>query len=118
MKKKDLGKKGEEIAKKYLIKSGYKIIERNFRTKYGEIDLICEKDNSIIFIEVRTKSNLDFVSPEESISSKKIDHIKNSSLDYLSKNKKKYKDIKFEFIGILISSENDYKINHIKDIIF
>jgi putative endonuclease len=118
MKKKDLGKKGEEIAEKYLIKSGYKIIERNFRTKYGEIDLICEKDSSIIFIEVRTKSNLEFVSPEESISSKKIDHIKNSSLDYLSKNKKKYKDIKFEFIGILISSKNDYKLNHLKDIIF
>ncbi|MGB9749656.1 MAG: YraN family protein [Caldisericia bacterium] len=118
MNKKDLGKKGEELAKNYLIKSGYKIIEKNFRSKYGEIDLICEKDNSIIFIEVRTKSNLEFSLPEETITSKKIEHLKKTSLDYLSKSNKKFKDIKFEFIGIVFLSNNDYKINHIKDIIF
>lgn len=118
MDKRVLGKKGEEIASKYLIKSGYKVIEKNYRTKYGEIDLICEKEDSIIFIEVRTKTNLDYILPEESITSKKIEHLKKSSLEYLSNSNRKYKNIKFEFIGILFLNKENYKLNHIKDIIF
>jgi putative endonuclease len=118
MDKKVLGKKGEEIAGKYLIKSGYKIIEKNYRTKYGEIDLICEKDDAIIFIEVRTKTNSDYILPEESITSKKIEHLKKSSLEFLSNSKGKYKNIKFEFIGILFLTDENYKLNHLRDIIF
>lgn len=117
MNKKDFGEKGEGIAKNYLIKSGYKIIEKNFRTNFGEIDLICEKDSSIIFIEVRTKRESDFLLPEESITKRKIKHIKLASLEYLSRLKKVYKEIKFEFIGILFKNDNEYEINHIKDFI-
>lgn len=118
MNKKKLGKMGEEIASEYLKKLGYKIVTKNFRTRYGEIDLICEKNDSIIFVEVRTKSNLNLLSPEESITSKKIDRLKKSSLEYLSLNEKKYKNIKFEFIGILFYSDKNYKLSHIKNFIF
>lgn len=118
MNKKELGKRGEEIASEYLKKLGYKIITKNFKTKYGEIDLIFEKNDSIIFVEVRTKSNLNILSPEESLTSKKFDRLKKSSLEYLSLNGKKYKNIKFEFIGILYYSDENYKLNHLKDIIF
>lgn len=52
--KQKIGKLGEEIAKKYLIKHGYKILEENYTKKYGEIDLISQKDNKIHFIEVKS----------------------------------------------------------------
>ena len=66
------GKLGEEIARKYLEKNGYKIIERNFKTKYAEIDLISQKDKEIILIEVRTKIGEMFGTPEESLTRRKL----------------------------------------------
>lgn len=63
---------GEEIAKKYLEKNGYKIIARNFKTKYAEIDLVARHKNELIFVEVRTKVGENFGTPEESLDKRKL----------------------------------------------
>lgn len=118
MNKKDKGKIGEEIAEKYLKGNGYKIIEKNFRTRFGEIDIICEKNLNLIFIEVRTKRESSFILPEESLTKKKIEKLKKVALEFISSQCKKYKEIKFEFIGIEFYSKESYKINHIKDFIY
>lgn len=118
MNKKELGKIGEELAIKYLKNLNYKILTKNYRTKNGEIDIICEKENSLIFVEVRTILKIDFIDPLETLTKRKIDKIKNCSFEYMSKMTKKYSFIKYEFIGITYRSSNDYEINHIKDIIF
>ena len=73
--KSETGKLGEEIAKKYLELKGYKIIDRNYKTKFGEIDLVCKKGKRLIIIEVRTKKGLDFGTPEESLNRKKLKKI-------------------------------------------
>lgn len=117
MNKKDFGKLGEDIAVNYLKNKGYKIIEKNFRTRFGEIDIICEKDNSIIFIEVRTKRNSSLLSPEESITKRKIENYKKLALEYLINSKRKYKNIKFDFLGIEYKSEKDFKLNYIENFI-
>ena len=117
MNKKILGKLGEEVAINYLKNRGYKIITRNFRTRHGEIDVICEKDKSLIFIEVRTKWDLSSILPEESITKKKIERYKKLALEYLMNLEKKYKDIKFEFIGIEFKNEVEFQINHIENFI-
>lgn len=65
------GKLGEEMALKYLECKGYKIIQRNFRTGRGEIDIIAEKNESLIFVEVRTKVGERFGAPEETIDRRK-----------------------------------------------
>ena len=118
MNKLNKGKLGEEIAEEFLKENGYKIIKKNFRTKSGEIDLICEKNGILIFVEVRTKGKNLFMLPEESITKKKIDKIKKTSLEYLASKEKKYKEIKFEFIGIEFLSNGNYIIKHIKDFIY
>lgn len=66
------GKIGEKIAKDYLEKKGYKIIEQNFKTKYSEIDLVAKKNNELIFVEVRTKRGEFFGTPEDSLNKKKL----------------------------------------------
>lgn len=66
------GKLGEEIAKEFLEKKGYKIIEQNYKTKYGEIDLVCQKGKELIAVEVRTKVGDLYGTPEESLTKKKI----------------------------------------------
>ena len=66
------GKIGEEVAKKYLEKKGYKIIEQNYKTKYAEIDLVAKKRNEMVFVEVRTKKGEDFGTPEDTINRRKL----------------------------------------------
>jgi putative endonuclease len=66
------GKIGENVARKYLQKNRYKIIEQNYKTKYAEIDLVAKKKNEMIFVEVRTKKGESFGAPEETINKKKL----------------------------------------------
>lgn len=80
------GSAGEMIAKKYLEKKGYKIIEQNYKTKYGEIDLIGRKGKEFVIIEVRTKTGEDFGTPEESLTKKKIKKVWLNALAYAGKN--------------------------------
>ncbi len=60
-----LGKLGEDIAEKFYRKRGYKVLDRNFRTKRGEIDLIVEKNNQVIFVEVKTRTGERYGEPRE-----------------------------------------------------
>lgn len=80
-----IGRIGENFARKYLENKGFKIIAQNYRTKYGEIDLIGECKNELVFIEVRTKTKDKFGDPEETFNFKKINKIKKNALVYVSK---------------------------------
>jgi putative endonuclease len=66
-----LGERGEALAWNYLRKQGYEIIEKNFRTCFGEIDVVARKQGTIVFVEVKTRSNHRFGLPEEAIDWKK-----------------------------------------------
>jgi putative endonuclease len=67
-----LGKFGEDKAAVYLQKHGYRIVARNFKARYGEIDIICTKDNTLIFVEVKTRIGDRFGAPEESVTPRKL----------------------------------------------
>src|SRR5688572_28255294 len=62
-----LGDRGEMIAAGYLSRNGYKILEKNYRCKLGELDIICQKDGRIFFLEVKTRTTNQFGRPEESV---------------------------------------------------
>ena len=79
------GKIGEEIAKKYLEKKGYKILEQNYKTKYGEIDTIARQGKELVIVEVRTKIGENFGTPEESLNKKKIRKLWLNALAYAAK---------------------------------
>ena len=115
--KKELGKKGELIAEKFLIKNGYKIVCKNFYTPKGEIDIIAEKNNEIIFIEVKTRTSLKFGTPAMAINYIKKKHIKLSAKIFLYLNQDiKYSSIRFDVIEVFVK-DNRYMINHIKNAI-
>ncbi|HZK43798.1 MAG TPA: YraN family protein [Syntrophomonadaceae bacterium] len=110
--KRKLGIKGEDMATEYLKKKGYKIITRNFYTRYGEIDIICEKAGALVFVEVKTRRSTTYGTPEEAMTARKIEHFKKAALIYLDKEKRFFKELQFDFIGILIQA-GDIEINHI-----
>ena len=82
MDRQEVGKLGEKAAQKYLKKRGYRIRETGFRCRHGEIDIIAQQKDCLVFVEVRTKSNLDFGSPEESITQGKKEKLIASALTY------------------------------------
>lgn len=108
---------GEKKAKEYLESRGYKIIGQNYRTKYSEIDLIAKKNSTLVFIEVRTKRNENFVSPEESINQKKLKKIFWNAEKYIGLNK--YKGLsRIDAICIILDSNNKVKkLRHYKSIL-
>ncbi|NLT95106.1 MAG: YraN family protein [Clostridia bacterium] len=84
---KGLGQKGEDLAVKELVSRGYKILERNFRCKIGEIDIIAQEKDTLVFIEVRSKSGSEYGLPQETVMSKKKKTIRKVAEFYLMKNK-------------------------------
>jgi len=71
MNRQEVGKLGEKAARKFLKKRGYRIRETGFRCRRGEIDIIAQQKDYLVFVEVRTRSSLDFGTPEESITAAK-----------------------------------------------
>ena len=82
MERKKTGILGERLAQDFLKKKGYLILETNYRCPEGEIDIIARRHNNLVFVEVRTKSNLEFGSPEESITSVKKHHLERAVYRY------------------------------------
>lgn len=84
-----IGDSGEELAARHLIKNGYKIIDRNFRNRYGEIDIIAKEDNTLVFIEVKKKNSIKFGLPAEMVTNKKISKIIKVAENYRLENNQK-----------------------------
>jgi putative endonuclease len=82
MKRRETGLTGERVACDFLEKNGYHIIETNYRCPGGEIDIIARQENTLVFIEVRTKKSLQFGSPEESITPVKMERLRNVAAHY------------------------------------
>ena len=76
MMRRNTGIKGEKLAQDFLKKRGYRIIETNYRSPEGEIDIVAKQKDYLVFIEVRTKKSLEFGSPEESITPTKMERLK------------------------------------------
>ena len=82
MKRKETGILGERLAKDFLKKRGYHIIETNYRCPEGEIDIIARHEDYLVFIEVRTKKSLEFGTPEESITPAKKERMRAAAFHY------------------------------------
>ena len=82
MKRRDVGILGEKLAKDFLKKKGYRITETNYRCPEGEIDIVAKHDDYLVFIEVRTKTSLEFGHPEESITPAKKERMKATAAYY------------------------------------
>jgi len=108
-----LGKKGEEIAKHFLLKKGYKIRHLNWRYKKTEIDIIAEKNNLLVVVEVKTRTNDYFENPKEAVTIKKQRNIVNTTEAYIEKFNVDL-ETRFDVISITFENGNE-KIEHIVD---
>ena len=110
------GNIGEALARKFLENHGYKIVETNYRTKIGEIDIIAKEKDVIIFVEVKFRASLKYGSPKEAINFSKINNIKKVATQYLKQNNiYDLAKVRFDCIEI-VGDLQDFEIEHIKNI--
>ena len=109
----EIGKIGEELACKYLEDNGYKIVERNFEAKQGEIDIIALDKQEIVFIEVKTRTGINYGEASEAITRYKKRHLLNSIKYYLYKRNLENEFIRIDVAEVYVKGEN-IKINYIK----
>ncbi len=113
---KDIGSYGEDLAYKYLLNLNHKILEKNYRSKLGEIDIISSFNNMIIFTEVKSRYTNSYGSPMESVTYYKQRQIIKLSSYYILINKFNNYNIRYDVIEILFNKLNqNFTINHIKD---
>lgn len=106
---KRVGAVGEDIAMNFLKNKGFKIIARNFSTRYGEIDLIAQKENKLHFIEVKTRTSDNKGKPYEAINKRKVFHLKSAIQIYLLKNKNKDCKLSLDAISIWLGQGDSIK---------
>jgi len=110
----DLGNEGEELAVLHLIKHGYAIITRNYTYLKGEIDIIARKENTLVIVEVKTRSTPDFGDPQEFLKpaqrKRLVDTAHKFTEDYGNDNI----EVRFDFIGVIINRAGT-RIEHLED---
>ena len=94
------GKHGEKIAANYLKKNGYKIVDRNYHCKFGEIDIIALEGNILTFIEIKTWSSREYIPPEFAVIKHKHSKIKRRAAHYLGKHGIENRDCRFDIVAI------------------
>ncbi len=109
-----LGKKGEDFTENYLRKNGYIVIKRNFSNRFGEIDIIAENEDYIVFVEVKTRSADAMVKGSEAVNNAKITRIRNFAADFLNKFET-YKPPRFDVAEVTYDDFDDtFTINYME----
>lgn len=103
MDRNQIGCFGEGMAAEYLSMAGYQIVEKNFRCKLGEIDLIGRKENTLVFCEVKTRSGDMYGRPCEAVNNRKKDHIRKVALYYMNTHDCGNSDFRFDVMEIYLS---------------
>lgn len=113
---KTLGALGEEAALAHLIREGYRLLERNYRCRLGEVDIIAEDGETIAFIEVKTRSSLLFGVPQEAVNSRKQSKIRKIAQYFLLSHGLEGRTVRFDVITALYSRTDGFVIEHLKGV--
>lgn len=111
-----IGKFGEDEAVKYLIEKGYKILDRNFYCKRGEIDIVALDKEEIVFIEIKSRVSLKYGLPSEAVTKYKLKHIYKTAEHYLYARNLQNENCRIDVIEVYIKN-NKIIINHLKQVV-
>jgi len=111
----DKGRYGEELAAQYLTRHGYRIIQQNFRATCGEVDIVAQDKNTLVFVEVKTRTGTGFGSPSEAVTHRKRQQISKTALVYLSQQRLLNEPARFDVVAILLRKDAEPYIELIKN---
>jgi putative endonuclease len=108
------GEFGEKAAVDYLLRKSFRILAKNYRLRFGEIDIIAKKGKTLIFCEVKTRESSRFGEPFEAVTEAKRERLKKLAEGYLLAEKPDFEEIRFDVISIFIDKEKSIFVNHLE----
>lgn len=111
-----LGNKGEDIAAAYLQQQGHSLLERNFRTRYGEVDIVTCHDGTVVFVEVRTRRTGTYGTPEESVTARKGQRLMLAAQQYLQDNGLEQAHWRIDLVSVRMEGGAP-KVTHLMDVV-
>ena len=105
-KRQTLGRRGEELACSFLVKKGYRILARNYRTRSGEIDIIARDGAVLVFVEVKTRNSERFGHPFEAVTFHKQQQMIKVAREYICYNASPEQEARFDVVGIVCGADN------------
>lgn len=100
------GRHGENLACRFLKSNGYKIIEKNFRTRFGEIDIVAEEKGVVCFVEVKARTETSYGLPEEFVDKRKQVKIVKTAQAYIKQKNIKSRDMRFDIVSVSLASRS------------
>jgi len=113
------GDRGEDLALRYLARKGYETLERNYRTRHGEIDLIVRSEEILVFVEVKLRRGLEYGDPLEAVTPRKQARIRLIAEQYLAERGEdfiaSFDEVRFDVVGILLLGSGRPEVRHVED---
>jgi putative endonuclease len=110
-----IGESGEDIAAAYLQGLGFRILTRNYRKRFGEIDIVAEEGDALVFVEVKTRTSTAFGSPLEAVDIRKQRRMARAALDYLGSRKQHGRSARFDVVAVSLRSNGPARIEHVRN---
>lgn len=109
------GTLGEQVACDELERQGYRIVHRNYRTTGGEIDVVCERDGTLVICEVKTRTQSQFGLPEEAVTASKRQRIRRLAAEYLRRERPGAQRVRFDVVSVRFDDGRVIGVRHIVD---
>ncbi|SNS29394.1 putative endonuclease [Rhodococcoides kyotonense] len=110
----ELGARGEAFAALFLVEAGMEIVDRNWRCRYGELDIVARDGDTMVFVEVKTRSGVKYGTPAESVTPVKRARIRALALAWLQKHEYPWVRMRFDVVAILMTRDGDPVVSHLK----
>jgi putative endonuclease len=109
------GRYGEELAARYLVRRGYRIVVQNYRVPCGEVDIIAQDGEVLVFVEVKTRTGQGFGAPAEAVTYRKRQQISKAALTYLGQQRLLDRPARFDVVSVLLGNGSEPQIEIIKN---
>lgn len=112
-----VGALGEDLAAEFLESAGLVVLARNWRSRYGELDLIAEDGDTVVFVEVKTRTGLGYGTPAEAVTAVKVDRIRRLAALWLSSHERRWRRIRVDVVTVLLPSRGAPLITHRRQVL-
>ena len=109
-----LGLEGENTAARYLVAQGFKLVARNWRGRSGEIDLVCEDAETLVFVEVKARASTACGGPEEAVDRRKLAKLRQVAAEYLAREQCGERPCRFDVVAVRLLPGHEAQIQHLR----
>ena len=114
--KDELGRLGEHLAVQYLESEGMRVLERNWRCPAGEIDIVARDGNTLVMVEVKTRSGLVFGTPFSAITAQKLARLRRLASAWTGSHKARYSEVRIDAVSVLVPRGGSIEIDHLRGV--